>query len=311
MASSGISIRPMPIGAEVTGAPADGHVPEAVRAELYRAWLDHGFLLFRGVHGVEQQMALTRCFGDLEIHPFPAARHPDNPYLIELGKRPIRYVYDGRETRVNCIPWHRDTAYTPDICKGAMLRMLEVPAQGGETCLADTAKAYDGLPPRLKARLEGLEFKATLRTDHRTQTGPGALWGSVEREDGKPVDEDWAAVYPPVIHPALLVHPESGRKCVFLSPTYVDAFLGLEPAESRALLRELVDHLLQPAYVYAHRWTVGDAILWDNRRMMHASPGNDPSEPRYGVRTTLAGPTRTGRYFDPEPPARVAVPIVD
>jgi taurine dioxygenase len=311
MAALDFSIRPMAVGAEVTGLSGEGPFNEAVRRALYQAWLDHGFLLFRDVESVEQHLALTRCFGELEIHPFPTSRHPDNPYLIELGKRPILYRYDGDQLGVNRIAWHRDTAYTPDICKGAMLRMLQVPARSGETLLADTAKAYDELPTALKARLEGLEYKATLRTDHRTQLGPGALWKSVERVDGTPVDEDWAKVYPPVIHPAVLTHPESGRRCVFLSPTYIDGFLGLEPAESQALLRALVDHMLQPQFVYAHRWTVNDAILWDNRRMMHACPGNDPGEPRYGVRTTLAGPTRTGRYADPTAREPVVARIAD
>ena len=96
----------------------------------------------------------------------------------------------------------------------------------------------------------------------------------------------------------VLAHPESGRKCLFLSPTYVDRFLGLDQAESDALLRRLTAHMLQPRYVYRHRWRVNDAIVWDNRRFMHAGMGNRPGEPRFGLRTTLAGPLRTGRYFD-------------
>jgi taurine dioxygenase len=315
MAVAEFSVRAMPVGAEVAGF-ADGMESDpAVQAELYRAWLRYGILLFRNVDTVERHLAISRCFGELEIHPVPEVRSSENPYLIELGARmsgagrpPTVYVFDDADVRINRIAWHRDTAYTPDICKGAMLRMVEVPAREGETLLADTAMAWDDLPGDIKDRLDHLEFKATIRTAHLKTLGhQGVFWNKVElasdaqfpgnRErstrDGA-IDER----YPSVVHPAVLTHPESGRKCLFLSPTYVDFFLGLDQAESDALLGYLTDHMLKPKYVYRHRWQTNDAIVWDNRRFMHAGMGNRPGEPRFGLRTTLAGPLRTGRYYE-------------
>ncbi len=313
---SGFSIHAMPVGAEIVGLAPDDPLGPDTAAALYRAWLDHGALLFRGIATVEQHLALTRCFGELEIHPVPEVRSKTNPYLIELGtpfdgsgaRVPTVFVFDGGDMRINRIAWHRDTAYAPDICKGAMLRMLEVPEHEGETMLADSAKAWDALPADMQKRLETLEFKATLRTAHLNLTGrAGVFWndvrlaseeefpGNAERamRDGQLDDR-----YPSVIHPAVLTHPESGRKCIFLSPTYVDYFLGLERDESDALLAYLSDHMLNPEFVYKHRWQENDAILWDNRRMLHAGMGNRPDEPRFGLRTTLAEPLLTGRYFD-------------
>jgi taurine dioxygenase len=300
----------MSVGAEVMGLEPGSEAESGTSRALYDAWLEYGFLLFRGIETVEHQIALSRCFGELEIHPVPEVRHPDNEYLIELGgpRRAAAYVFDETDLRIMRIAWHRDTAYTPDICKGAMLRMIEVPSHDGETLLADTAKAYDELPENVKRQLEGLEYKATIRTDHLNTMGhPGIFWQTA-RETTEAEDPGSAARrartagidsrYPSVIQPAVLTHPESGRKCLFLSPTYVDHFLGMRQAESDALLRMLTDHMLQPRYVYRHTWRVNDAIIWDNRRCMHASPGCHPSEPRYGVRTTLAGPMRTGRYYD-------------
>ena len=104
--------------------------------------------------------------------------------------------------------------------------------------------------------------------------------------------------FPPVIMPAVFTHPESGRKCLFISPMNVDYFLGMDRAESDALLAELVAHMTSERFVYKHRWSKDDAIIWDNRRFMHSSGGNLPTDTRYGLRTTLAGPTRTGRYID-------------
>ncbi len=303
-----ITIRPMPVGAEVIGSLAGREEDPDVRALLNQAWFDHGLLVFHDVASIEEHLALSRCFGELEIHPFAPVRSKLHPLLIELGgpNRYRAYMFDGTDLRCNRIAWHRDTAYTPDICKGAMLRMLEVPAEHGETMVCDTARAWDDLSPAMKAKLERLEWAGRLRLGPDEQTRPGAFWKSVrpateaEDPDGRPEasNDHLKALYPPVFHPAVLTHPDSGRKCIFLSPTYVDHFVGLSQAESDDLLDTLVGHMLQPDYVHVHRWRVNDALLWDNRRCMHASPGNIPGQPRFGLRTTLAGPTRTGRYQD-------------
>jgi taurine dioxygenase len=305
-------IRRMSVGAEVIGLPLAPQNEPDVRAKLYRAWLDHGVLVFRGIDSVERHLSLSACFGELEIHPVPEVRWPENEYLIELGgpRRGRAYVFDERDVRINRIAWHRDTAYTPDICKGAMLRMVEAPRFGGETLIADTAKAYDDLPQAMKDRLETLEFKATLRIDALQAVGrPGTWWKTVrpatDQEDPKgpppKTDADVAADvgrFPSVVHPAVLAHPESGRKCIFLSPTYVDFFLGMEASESRDLTAWLTDHMLKEKYIYKHRWAPDDAILWDNRRVIHSGMGNALDDTRRALRTTLAGPTRTGRYFE-------------
>ncbi|MGB8362906.1 MAG: TauD/TfdA dioxygenase family protein [Rhizomicrobium sp.] len=312
----------MAVGAEIVGlAPGSESDPE-IKAALYQAWLEHGILLFKNVDTTEQHLALSRCFGELEIHPFPESRSEENPLLIELGgsKRTPAYVYDERDMRVNRVPWHRDTAYSPDICKGAMLRMVEVPPTEGETMFADTALAYDDLPVEMKDRLEGLEYKATLRIDPMRQTRLGAFWKTVRpaTKEEDPVADgfkfDYVAAearYPSVVHPVVLVHPESGRRCIFLSPTYVDRFLGLEQSESDDLLEYLVEHMLKPRYVYKHTWSVNEAIVWDNRRFMHAAVGNKLGDPRRGLRTTLAGALRTGRFFDQETQARELPRIAD
>lgn len=316
MSQKGFSVRPMAVGAEIVGFVPGSEEDPSVRGGLYNAWLEHGILLFRGVDSIDRHLAISRCFGELEIHPVPEVRFSEDPYLIEIGaptsgakKKPTVYVFDGDKVRINRIAWHRDTAYTPDICKGAMLRMLEVPAHEGETMLADTATAWDDLPADVKAQLEHLEYKATICIEHmNTQGRPGIFWKTVrvatdEEDQGSQDRRDQSSAidsrYPSVIHPAVLTHPESGRKCIFLSPTYVDYFLGLGDSESTKLLNYLAGHMLQPKYVYKHKWQVNDAIVWDNRRFMHAGMGNLPGDPRYGLRTTLAGPMRTGRYFDP------------
>jgi taurine dioxygenase len=312
------TVRAMPVGAEIVGLEEGAEQDPAVRKGVYDAWLEHGVLLFKGVDSVERHLAMSRMFGDLEVHPFIEVRSKVHPMLIDLGgdRRNRAYVYDEKDVRINRIAWHRDTAYTPDICKGAMLRMIDAPAEDGETMVCDTAKAYDDLPAKLKKRLDGLEYKATLRTGPREQTRPGAFWKSARpatdeedpdggRKDVSTEDPKIIARYPPVIMPAMLTHPESGRKCIFLSPTYVDFFYGMSQEESDQLLQDLCDHMLQPKYIFKHRWSPNEAIVWDNRRCMHAGLGNKVDQRRYGLRTTLAGAIRVGRYVDENAKAEV------
>jgi len=322
MTQRAFSVVPLSVGAEVGGLELESPLHESVRKELYGAWLEYGVLVFRNVDSIEKHIELSRCFGDLEVHPFPEAWAKENKLLIEIGgsKETLAYLYDGTDLRVNRLPWHRDTAYTPSICKGAMLRMLEVPPVAGETLFCDTAMAYDELPQDMKTRLQGLEYKATVRLGTVSQTRPGALWktarlATAEEDPRGSQKKHYGATeearYPSVVHPAVLVHPESGRKCIFLSPTYVDYFLGMSQSESDDLLRHLVEYMTQPRYVYRHTWSVDDAVLWDNRRMMHAALGNRVGDRRRGLRTTLAGQLNVGRYFDgPAAPAG-GPPLVD
>jgi taurine dioxygenase len=305
----------MAVGAEIIDLTPRVDDPE-VAAQLYGAWLEYGILLFRDVRTIERHLAISRCFGELELHPIVEVRAKENPYFMAVGGEHARpWVYDERELKINTVPWHRDTAYTPNICKGAMLRMLEVPTRDGETLLADTARAYDDLTDDLRARLAGLEWKATLRRTPMEQTRPGALWTTVrpptaDELPGAPPPADVTATmksrYPSVVHPATIVHPESGRSCIFLSPKEFDGFLGMDPADSSDLFAQIVSHLLQDRYVYRHAWTANDAIVWDNRRFMHAAVGNRLDERRRGLRTTLAGELCIGRLYGADGGAEVS-----
>ncbi|MBG6119947.1 MULTISPECIES: TauD/TfdA dioxygenase family protein [unclassified Sphingobium] len=311
VSQSVFDVRPMKVGAEIVNLSLSDIDRADVRDALYRAWMDHGLLLFRfpGITNA-QHLELSRVFGELERHPVPEIWAKDEPLLIELGgdKRGPAYMFDDEpEVSIGRLPWHRDTAYTKDICKGAMLRMVDVAESGGQTLFADSAKAYDLLSPEMQRRLEGLEYKATLRVGPFEQTRPGALWKAVraataeENPGGKlseNVTPEIKARYPSVVHPVIVTHPESGRNCLSPSPTYVDHFLGLSQADSDALLGELAAAVTRPEVTYAHDWQVDDLLLWDNRRMLHAAAGYPPRCSRKGLRTTLAGSMRTGRMFD-------------
>src|SRR5689334_18932003 len=131
----GFTVAPLNVGAEIIGLDIQRPIGESTRAALYEAWLQYGILLFRETRATTaQHLALSRCFGELDIHPVPEIRVKDEPYLIEIGgsRRGPAYVFDDSELRVGRLPWHRDTAYTPECCKGAILMMVDVAAEAGQ-----------------------------------------------------------------------------------------------------------------------------------------------------------------------------------
>jgi taurine dioxygenase len=309
MSTRTLTVRPMTIGAEIVDPPADIEDPD-VKAALYRAWLEYGVLFIRGVETIEQHLALSGSLGELEEHPIVHMRAKEHPLFMTVGGETSEpYVYDETEVKMGTVPWHRDTAYTVGMAKGAMLRMLETPPVLGETLFADTAASYDDLAVEVKERISTLEYKSTIRHTPMEQTGPGAIWTTVrpltnaERSQVglPPVDGAKAgritSGFPSVVHPATIVHPESGRTCIFLSPKEFDGFLGLEPDESDELFAYLVRHMLQDRYTYKHSWAVNDVVAWDNRRVMHAAVGNRVGDHRRGLRTTLAGDLSLGRLY--------------
>lgn len=309
MPHTALSIRPLdPVGAEVCGLAA-GDIAPGLADDLYAAWLEYGILLFRGVDTAERHIALSRCFGEIEVHPKPELRAEENPFFFPLGRPPIvAMVYDEREVKAGRIPWHRDTAFIPDVSKGSMLRAIEVSTKEGHTLLADTAAAYDDLPADIKVRLESLEYKAdgSRATDESSRGGKWWRTSRPARDDEypagiePPAKIEWPdySPWPPVVFPAVLRHPESGRMCLFVSPMNIECFLGIDARESEELVAYLLDHMTSPRYVYAHPWATNDAIIWDNRRFIHAAAGYPPDEKRVALRTTLADKMRVGRHFE-------------
>ena len=308
LARPGYELHPMPVAAEIRNLDLSRIGAEETREALYADWMQYGVLVFRDCPVTNaEHLALSGVFGEPEMHPMPEIRSAEEPLMMELGgKKPGRaFVYDGDKLRVDRIAWHRDTAYTVEICKGALLRVVERPPEAGNTDFCDTAMAYDALDQEMKDRIENLEFKATL-TLNQAEMRLGATWKSIrpatpEEAPGSKfnVALDVISRYPSVVHPLVITHPESGRKCIYISPIYLDEILGMDPKESWDLLTWISEYTVQPRFCYRHTWRENDLVLWDNRRMMHSATGYDPKYRRRALRTTLAGSLKSGRLFDP------------
>ncbi len=245
------------VGAEIIGLDLSRPVSEATRRALYDAWLDAGILVFRGIGASpERHLALSHCFGDLETHPVESVRLAGHPEIIELTTRgknePIVHYIDDQPI-VGRIPWHSDMIYTTSPCRGALLRMLERPARGGETGWIDTAAAWDALSPAMKQRIEGLEARFDFVVnicDMRFGKPANMRFGTLGSQD--------FGTFTPVAHPLVWTHPESGRKSLALSPIHLIEMVDMPRDEGDALLEELVEHTIGGRFTYLHDWQLND-----------------------------------------------------
>lgn len=289
------------IGARVHGVDY-GNLSEADKKTLYAGWLQHGVLIFpEAGTSTRVHLDLSRVFGPLEVHPHASLRVEGNEDLIYLGgegqnKGPMMMV--NGEGLAGFIYYHQDTSFTPNICKGSLLRMMEIPASGGgDTVWVDTAKVYEALPDDVKARVE------TMETRQSSKQVVDRAWGMEDweirlaRADEGPNEPYKLDPLPDVIQPMVITHPESGIKSLLLSPQGFVEVIGMDKVEGDAFFNELVRHALRPEFQHRHKWKLFDMVLWDNRRTMHFATGYPYHERRLILRTTLGGAQKTGRYY--------------
>ena len=292
-------VRPLDgeVGAEIIGLDLDREIDASTAKALNDVWLESAILLFRGIGtSNERHLALSKVFGELEVHPVESIRLEGTPEIIWLAQKKderdqMTFFFDG-EPIVGRIPFHTDMIYTPTPNRGAMLRMVEKPAVGGETGWIDTAAAYDALDDETKAAIEGLEARYLFVTNLEEMRF-GKQW-EIRLGDFGNVDYP---VFPDVAHPIVWTHPVSGRKSLCLSPVQLIDMVGMPREEGDPILQALVDHTLSGRFTYTHEWEVGDMMLWDNWRTMHTAYGVPPGYDRVVHRTTMRGDHQTGRLL--------------
>ncbi len=285
------------IGAEVIGLDLDREIDAATAAALNELWLDAAILLFRGIGtSNERHLRLSRVFGELEVHPIPSLRLEGHPEIIYLAQKKgdrhqMTFRFDGQPI-VGRIPFHTDMIYTTKPNRGALLRMVEKPAAGGQTAWIDTAAAYDALGEDMKRRIEGLE--AEYHFVMNLEEMRFGKQGEIELVDYGNVDY---IEFAPVAHPLVWTHPVSGRRSLCLSPVQLIQIVGMPREEGDPILQALVDHTLSGRFTYTHDWEVGDMVLWDNWRTMHKAFGTPPGYDRIVQRTSMHGEHETGRVL--------------
>jgi taurine dioxygenase len=227
--------------------PLTSESAAAIRAGL----LEHQVLFFREqkILTFEQHLAMVKHFGEPEPTPF---RRPgdDTPNLLVLDQTDPR----GSEAA----HFHADNTFRVVPPMGAILQAHVMPASGGDTCFSSMTAAYEGLSPRMQAYLDGLEAYHSYGQMAERLARNGIV------RPGFDLNE-----HPPVKHPVVSRHPETGRKLLFVNynwTTYID---GVPGDESKAILDFLYEHVKSPEFQVRLRWNRGDVVFWDNRVVQH------------------------------------------
>jgi taurine dioxygenase len=265
------------LGAEIRGLDLASGLDDAVVDAIQAVWNENHILLFRGQKLTPaEHIAFSRRFGALDRHDStPHYRMPDYPELLQISTRKV----DGKpsETRNVGRNWHSDYSYTDRPAAASMLYCVEKPPIGGDTMFCNMVRAYETLSDKMKSLVDTLEAVYDI----------GLVAGINERDPQKTADV--RRLNPPIAHPAVRVHPLSGKKALYVSER-ASHFHGMTQAESRPLIQFLCAHATSPENVYRHRWQVNDLILWDNRTTMHMALADfDQAAPRHMLRTTLLG----------------------
>ena len=267
------------LGVEVCDVNVAQPLSEQRFGEIYRAFLDYNVLLFRDQDITrEQHIEFSRRFGELDRHDaLPRDRHPGYPEILMVtnepkpGGEPSDSRYTGRQ-------WHSDMSFTTAPSLGSLLRSIEVPEVGGDTMFANMYLAYDALSDGMKkliAGLHGIHLSGTRRIANSAT--------------GIPRAEEQKRINPPVAQPVVRVHPETGRKALYIGEK-VTRFDGMTEEESRPLIEYLVGHATRPEFLYRHPWRKHDIVAWDNRCTMHQALGDfDENQRRHLERTTVRG----------------------
>jgi len=269
------------IGAEITGVDLSRPLSADVIAEIHQAVLDWKVVFFRDQKLTdEQQLAFGRYFGQLTpAHPISLGM-PEHPEIWERHAedytprhRPDSSIAATKPPR-DYKGWHIDITFVANPNKYSILRGVEIPPYGGDTLWSNLQAAYEGLSPKIRDLIDGLQWVSRANAYEFGPTREG-------RRNIGPLS---------AVHPVVQVHPETGRKHLFISPT-ASHIVGLKERESQTLIDLLADEITRPEYQVRFHWTPDALVLWDNRAVAHAGPIDYAhfKAPRIVRRITIAG----------------------
>jgi alpha-ketoglutarate-dependent taurine dioxygenase len=248
-------------GVVIDGLDLSQPVSAAASLQVLAAFCEHHVVIFHDqTLSREQQFAFAATIGEVERSPAHKSQNKryDVAHIISnvgADGKPV----DRSASAVSNYNWHTDKPYYREPPMMTALYAVEMPPCGGDTEFANTALAYDALMPEAKRRIAGLRVVFCWGAAARGLPGEPAGAGHAK---GEAVD-----------HPLVRTHPETGAKALYLG-NHSSHILGWPPAAGRALLDELLVHATRPEFVYAHRWQVGDLVMWDNRCLLHRAVAN-------------------------------------
>ncbi|MFT5693345.1 MAG: taurine dioxygenase [Oceanicoccus sp.] len=261
------------IGAELLGIDLRTFDATLI-AEIRAALLTYKVVFFRDqTLTAAEHMAFASQFGELEIHPATPKDQPE-PAVLRIAHGPDSR---GKENF-----WHSDVTWREKPSLGSILHAIELPAVGGDTLFANMELAYERLDDTMKEKIE------TRVAVH-----------DIARVFAKRLDktaEELHAQYPPMEHPLVRTHPETGKRSIYVNTAFTSHVKDMEPSESADLLDKLYKMAWNPEVQCRFRWQKGSLAFWDNRASQHFAASDYFPQVRTMERVTIAGDRP---YFDP------------
>ena len=268
------------LGAEIIGVDLSRGVDDTLFRAIYDAFLEHQVLLF-GVQDLPpgRQVEFARHFGQVQIHVMNQYHADGFPELYRLSNLDENGKPTGRHPDKGTLAWHTDGSWQRVTGHATIIYSEIVPETGGETHFCDMYGAYERLTPAWKQRIAG------LRAVHNLD------FSRTRRHGEERMTEAQRSAVPPVDHPIVRTHPDTGRKCLFLGD-HAEYVLGLDYGAGRDLIEELNALAVHPDLTYQHRWTPHELIVWDNRCVLHRATSYDPATQKRVIRRcTVLGET--------------------
>ena len=254
-----------PLGAIVHALDATRRIPSETAGALRKALDQHRLLLLKGSSvSPSELVAFASTFGTPAAHGIVAGL-AGYAFITEIRKEPDHgHNYGGT--------WHTDLSHQASPPLATVLQAWELPTIGGDTLWSDQYRAYEGLPPELRKRVD------TLSAEHSAQLAFGDL------------AHDAASS----IHPLAPVHPRTACRHLYVNPVSIVRLFdenGDEVHDGEALLADLLAHATQAKYQYRHRWSEGDLLVWDNRSTLHMAINDYPGQRRVMRRVAVTAST--------------------
>ena len=199
----------------------------------------------------EQQVAFAKQFGPISFPPF-APKYGTNPEYIVLDQ--TSPAGEGADA------WHSDNSFMAEPPMGSVLRAVQIPEVGGDTCFANMVAAYEALSEPIRELIDGL--RAVHDITKPLIKGIAAGHTTVDLAS---IQEQW----PPVEHPVVRTHPVTGKKALYVNRNSTSHLVGLTERENEVLLPMLTDHVRSPEFQCRFTWDTNSVAFWDNRSAQH------------------------------------------
>ena len=270
----GVDLRPLPggLGAEITGFDFEAPTSDECFAAVRAAFLEWQVLVFSGDEVPPgRQVEFARRFGEVQVHVMNQYHAGGFPELYRLSNLDEDGNPSGRHPDRGTLAWHTDGSWQARTGLATMMYAVEIPTEGGETHFCDMYSALERLTPQMRERVDH------LRAFHNLD------FSRSRRHGEEPMTEEQRRKVPPVAHPIVRTHPETGRDCLFLGD-HAECIEGMDYEAGRAFVDELNGAAAHLGTVYRHRWRPRQLVVWDNRCLMHRATAYDTANERRVIR---------------------------